>query len=377
MSEDTKASTAREELQMVLGAGGLQAMALDGQPSAPSGTGEQAEESRESKDSWSDRDRKWRRMETGKGPSRDGWAGWGNKRQWPKEAEDKEEAVLDKATQEVIKSLVQLSLRHEAELGRLRADCGFMLFLDTPQTNPAAGIMPGVKEVAVEWSKQFAAGTVKSPLRNLLMMAIIKELQTRLTAFLQDEDRCARAISAGWMAEGHNALDPVWNYWGWNPKEKRQEKTDQQPMQTTAVQAQLQLLEANIAKEGVLLNFRSTKDLEKEQDLEVVPFMITVGLRAPESHARHTGHFSSSAGVQYASSLGPGSGRRDLRGSRWQSSWRRTICPRRIANGAVALPAETAPRSRSAGGGCWVRGSPAMSQRGPQSADTSDGQTYE
>ena len=251
---------------MVLGAGGMQAMALD---------------------SWSDRDRKWRRMETGKGPSRDGWAGWGNKRQWQKEAEDQEEAVLDKATQEVIKSLVQLSLRHEAELGRLRADCGFMLFLDTPQTNPAAGIMPGVKAVAVEWPQQFAAGTVKSPLRNLLMMAIIKELQTRLTAFLQDEDRCARAISAGWMAEGHNALDPVWNYWGWNPKEKRQEKTDQQPMQTTAVQAQLQLLEANIAKEGVLLNFRSTKDLEKELDLEVVPFMITVGLRAPESHATH------------------------------------------------------------------------------------------
>jgi len=84
-------------------------------------------------------------------------------------------------------------------------------------------------------------------------------------------------------------MDPVWTYWGWNPKEKKQEKTDQHPLQTTAIQAQLALLEANIAKEGVLLNFRCTKDLEQEfqPDLEAVPFMLTIGLRVQEAHAVH------------------------------------------------------------------------------------------
>ncbi|OLP77663.1 hypothetical protein AK812_SmicGene42257 [Symbiodinium microadriaticum] len=56
----------------------------------------------------------------GKGPS--GWAGWGSKRQWEEdEAEKGEAAKLDKQTQAVIQSLVQLSLRHEAELGRIRS----------------------------------------------------------------------------------------------------------------------------------------------------------------------------------------------------------------------------------------------------------------
>ncbi|CAE7466301.1 unnamed protein product, partial [Symbiodinium sp. CCMP2456] len=209
--------------------------------------------------------------------------------QWEKDDEEAEGAHLDKATQAVLQSLVQLSLRHEAELGRLRSDCGFMLFLDTPTTNPEAGILPGVKKVAQEWATQYAAGNVKSPLRTLLMMAVIRELQSRLTAFLADENRCTKAMSIGWMAEGHQAMDPVWTYWGWNPKEKRQEKTDQHPLQTTAIQAQLAMLEANIAKEGVLLNFRCTKDLEQEfqPDLEVVPFMLTIGLRVQEAHAVH------------------------------------------------------------------------------------------
>ena len=37
----------------------------------------------------------------------------------------KDTAILDKQTQAVIQSLVQLSLRHEAELGRLRSESAF------------------------------------------------------------------------------------------------------------------------------------------------------------------------------------------------------------------------------------------------------------
>ena len=89
------------------------------------------------------------------------------------------------------------------------------------------------------------------------------------------------------MSQGHTALDPVWHYWGWDPKEKKPIKLDQQPLQTTAIQAQLQVLEKAVPLDGVLTGFKSTKDLELDLEGEVVPMMGAVGLRASEPHAAH------------------------------------------------------------------------------------------
>ena len=233
------------------------------------------------------RQQKWPRTDSkGKGPS--GWAGWGSKRQWEEdEAEKGEAAKLDKQTQAVIQSLVQLSLRHEAELGRIRSESAFIFFLDMPGVNPELGIILGVRMVAKEWTTQYTAGTVKSPLRTLLLMAVVRELKQRLEQFLANEERCSKAQALGWLCEGHNALDPLWTYWGWNPREKRQERTEQPSVQSTVIQAQLHALEQNLGKEGVLLNFRCTKDLEEETEAEVLPFMATVGFRSSEANATY------------------------------------------------------------------------------------------
>ena len=82
------------------------------------------------------------------------------------------------------------------------------------------------------------------------------------------------------MSQGHTALDPVWHYWGWDTKEKKPIKLDQQPLQTTAIQAQLQVLEKAVPLDGVLTGFKSTKDLELDLEGEVVPMMGAVGHRA-------------------------------------------------------------------------------------------------
>ncbi|CAE6971438.1 unnamed protein product [Symbiodinium sp. CCMP2592] len=65
------------------------------------------------------------------------------------------------------------------------------------------------------------------------------------------------------------------------------EKTDQAPIKTTELQNHLNLLEQNIPKEGVILNFRCTKNMEEEIQGEVLPFMATVGLRAPDADATY------------------------------------------------------------------------------------------
>ena len=174
-------------------------------------------------------------------------------------ATDKTSGALDRET--------RLSLRHEAELGKLRSDTGFMMFMDTPTANPELGVIPGLRKVAAEWSAKFQEKAVTSPLRIILMMALIREMMTRLENFMKDPVKCARAEEIGWMSQGHNALEPVWHYWGWDPKEKKPIKLDQQPL--PLIQAQLQVLEKAVP-------------LQKQQG-----FGAGSGLRASESHAAH------------------------------------------------------------------------------------------
>eukprot|EP00439_Symbiodinium_sp_Y106_P000184 s3315_g1.t1 len=153
--------------------------------------------------------------------------------------------------------------RHEAELGKLRSDTGFIMFMDTPTANPELGVIPGLRKVAAEWSAKFQEGTVTSPLRIILMMALIREMMTRLENFMKDPVKCARAEEIGGC---HREKKPI--------------KLDQQPLQTTAIQAQLQVLEKAVPLDGVLTGFKSTKDLELDLEGEVVPMMGAVGHRA-------------------------------------------------------------------------------------------------
>ena len=293
MGEDSRASMAQEELRLVLGGGGLQSMAVDGQSAAsreePGGGGGSGAERllvRSRPEVVANGLRQGTLKEKRLGSSRDGWgSGWGNKWQWQKDTEDKEEAVLDKATQEVIKSLVQLSLRHEAELGRLRADCGCSWTQSRPIRLRAC--KPRIKEMATEWSTQYAAGTVKSPLRNLLMLAVIKELRGRLTTFLQDEERCGKAISAGWMSQ---CIGPGMELLGMEPQGEATRKD------RPAAYAQHGVAGPASAVGGDHHQGRGVAELPQHKGLgegagpggdPLYDFMITVGLRTQEAHAAY------------------------------------------------------------------------------------------
>ena len=280
----------------------------------------------------------------------------------------KDTAILDKQTQAVIQSLVQLSLRHEAELGRLRSESAFLFFMDSPE-NPELGITPRIKQVAQEWSALFAAGTVKTPLRTLLLMAVVRELNQRLAQFLTCADRCEKAMTVGWLCEGHNALDPLWTYWGWNPREKR---TDQMPVKTTEIQAQLSVLEGNIAKEGVLLNCRCAKDLE-ETEVEVYPFQATVGFRSAEANATHrTLQMLSRCTVckLIGARIRPERRARQPVAKQLEENY---LWQPSTVRGRGEAGSEKSRRRMAVGWDSWVRGGPASYEHGPQIASSTSG----
>ncbi|CAE7348095.1 Pol, partial [Symbiodinium sp. KB8] len=190
---------------------------------------------------------------------------------------------LDKATQKLIQSMVKLSLRHEAELGRLRSETGFVLLLDTPTSSPELSFLPKLGEIVSEWTTKFTNGTVTSSLRIILVLSVIRELKTHLADFMKSEEKVEKAKLVGWLSEGRNSLDPVWHYFAWDPKEKKQHRTEQHPVKTTDVQQNLDLLERHMGSDGVTLNFKSAGEIPTEFTTEVIPFMLTISLRSQQA----------------------------------------------------------------------------------------------
>ena len=94
--------------------------------------------------------------------------------------------------------------------------------MDMPTANLELGVIPGLKQEAAEWSAKFQEGTVTSPLRIILTLALVCEMMTRLENCMKDPTKCAREEEIGWMSPGHHALDPVWHYWA---KEKQPRQT--------------------------------------------------------------------------------------------------------------------------------------------------------
>ena len=91
---------------------------------------------------------KWRKDENrGKGPSTSSWEGWGSgsrgERAWKEDTPA--EAGESKQTQELLKCLVKMSVRHEQELMRIRPDVGFIAFCDTSELGCVAMLQEVLK----------------------------------------------------------------------------------------------------------------------------------------------------------------------------------------------------------------------------------------
>ena len=245
---------------------------------------------KEQADQWPDQERKpkYSRGEgkAGKGGSwnaASSWdpkGSWGQQKKWGDQSQN--DNSLDAPTQHLIQAMVRLSLRHEQELGMIRAETGFMLFLDTPMHHPMS-FLPKLQEIAADWTEKNAAGLVKTGLKVMLMMALVKELQTRLEAFRDDPEKITRP------QDGSARDPPRWIRSGiissGNPKTKQQERSEQHPVSTSVLLTSLDILFKNLAAPGVLQRFRSTKGLEGNFDsVEVVPFLLWIGLRSNQAH---------------------------------------------------------------------------------------------
>ena len=282
--EAARAKEARAEMLHVMGSASTMG-ATPTEATTPAPT-----ESTQAEEDEAQRRSKWQKpaAKGGKGGSQDGWyqGGWGgsSKRQWEnsqKADRGDQAAQLDRPTQDLMKNMVRVVLRHEAEIQRLKQDIGYMVFIDTS----GLGCLPQLRQVADSWSEQFSQGKVKSPLRLMLFMAMMELLRTQAEETLADAEKLQRCMNVGWTVEGENALSPAWVYHAWDPAAKKQITADAAPLKHVEALKQIDLLLLHAPREGVLKNFKTAKKMSPKDQYtaEVLPFMVSIGLRGESS----------------------------------------------------------------------------------------------
>jgi len=282
-TEEERAALSQTEIDMVIG------------KKKPADQGKEAEKSQDKDQDWywpdpgsegtendSGRPSKWGKKDGGKGA----WRPWnsGPKRQWePSSRGSGSTAQLDPRVQTFLTTMTRAVLRHEADLTLLRADTSFVLFIDISEHS----CLQLVKDSAANWQELFTAGQVTIPLKTALMGCIVKTLRDKMETLQTDEEQQGRCRDAGWLKEGRTALDPAWVYHAWDPQAKQQIVAPQQPRSHSELLKDLNTLAKFLPVEGVLLRFRSTKNLQDKLEGEVVPFMATMSLRMQAAHEVH------------------------------------------------------------------------------------------
>ena len=250
MTEEGRRSIAAAEAMEVFGA-------ATEQPSQAMETSQEAPERKEDAwDGWSSRDKKYQRK--GDAGGKGTWSGW-SKRKEPEE-NSSGTGTMDQATQSLIQS---------------RREMGYMLFIDTEPYS----CLEQLKLAATKWQDLYAENKVTSPLGLALMLGMVQVLRNKLEALLRDDTLQQRYKNCGWISDGPNAFTPMWHFFEWNPTEKKEFQAKTPPLAHTRVLEILEEMERFLPQPGVLLKFRATKDITQEVQVEVIPFLITIGIR--------------------------------------------------------------------------------------------------
>ena len=252
----------------------------------------QQEKPTEQEDPWQDRwhragtgeQTKWPKAQKGQYGGKGSWSSWSqNPKRKHAEPEEAHVGELDQATKELIGAMTRMSLRHEAELARLKQDTGFMLFIDTADYSCLAKL----RAAGDKWQTQYANQQVTTSLKVVLMSGLCQLLRRKVEELQKDEANLERLMKVGWLSEGRNALDPVFHFYEWSPSEKKELRSTAPPIPLTEVLGMLDTLEQNITVPGVLTQFKSTRQWSESHRSEVMPFQVSLSLRHEEAHRCH------------------------------------------------------------------------------------------
>ena len=138
-----------------------------------------------------------------------------------------------------------------------------------------AVVSPESLRIATEWGRlrQEDPTKITSPLRVVLMKAVVQEMATRARLILDKEQSLKNVTDLKWIVDGS------WSYMKWNPQLRALELDEQmKPLPPTELQATIQELSRLIDPDSVR-RFASIRTLVENPTTEWVHFILELGLR--------------------------------------------------------------------------------------------------
>eukprot|EP00439_Symbiodinium_sp_Y106_P054033 s7031_g7.t1 len=214
-----------------------------------------------------------------------------------KNVENTEEAGI----KEVIRMLMQVSIRHEDHINLLRLDRSFLLWMKTssPET-----MLPNIVAASKAWKEKREAGITDTSLRVTLFRCLMVELKNRATQMVENPELRAKLVTAGWLqvrdgqepmwnpmmwsrTEEKEILEPMWNPMMWSRTEEKEILVpDQGPMAQSDALSQIDKLLEGIDS-LTLQRFHSTRPLTDDYRSEMVCFLLEISNRGTMATRLH------------------------------------------------------------------------------------------
>ena len=189
--------------------------------------------------------------------------------------------------------LARLLIHHELQLQSLQQDCKLHLYLRSGQRS----FLPNLHGMATEWSRlrREEPQKIGSPLRVILLQAVLVEMDTRVQLALQKEKQAI--IEMKWLTD----MD-AWTYMRWNAEKSQLElMEDQKPRPHESLLESIAELRTLVTPDSIK-KFASLKGIPQGAPVGVDP--LPVGAGVPSPGRSHVGATPSTDQQQLPSSSG-------------------------------------------------------------------------
>ena len=171
----------------------------------------------------------------------------------------------------LLRKMATLLVRHELSIQDLQMDTRLHFYM----RSGAQSFLPNLYGIANEWGRLREEDPTKitSPLRVVLMKAVLQEMATRARLILDKEQSLKNATDLKWIVDGS------WSYMKWNPQTRSLDLDDQtKPLPPAELQCTIQELSRLIDPDSVR-RFASIRTLVENPTTEWVHFVLELGLR--------------------------------------------------------------------------------------------------
>ena len=166
------------------------------------------------------------------------------------------------------------------ELSQLRADRGYVLYLNTKD-----GILPNLLATSVKWKQiqEEDKSKLDKSLRVTLLLALLMEWGARLEKTLSDRALKAVAQQADWLT----TADPAaWSYQSWDAARKEVITLPEAvPYPAQQLLEDLRKLTILIDRPGVIHRFHATRPMAETYQSEVLVFLLTLSQKRESAAA--------------------------------------------------------------------------------------------